>query len=147
MHLVPIPCRYEDLDQLAPLWMPFLPAIAKRTKQPIAELLGKIARFEVQVALVWDGKQAHALIGLHIVRQGDELVGEIIWLTGRNVKTWLHLLPELERYLRDCGCAIIRPLCRPGWSRLIKGSGYRITHYQMEKRLWAAPAANNPSKP
>jgi hypothetical protein len=148
LDFCPIPLRLEDLDRTSSLWMPFLPDISKRTKEPLAELIGKIGRFDVQIALVWDGQQkkAHALVGLRIVRQGDELVGEIVWLTGRGVKAWLHLLPQMEQYLRDCGCAIIRPICRPGWLRLIKDKGYRVTHYQMEKRLWDQ-ANRHPPKP
>lgn len=96
-----------------------------------------VIREEVQPALVWDedSKQARALVGIRTCRCGDDLIGEIVWLTGRGMKDWLHLLPQLEEYLRHLGCVTIKPICRPGWARMIKGHGYKITHYVMEKKL------------
>lgn len=136
MHLVPIPTTREDLLTWHQHWTPFLPRIAQRTGESIDELFDLIENFQVQVALVWDGERAHALVGLRIVPRGKELVGDIVWLTGHGRKEWTHLLPELERYLKEhCHCTVIRPICRPGWSRLIKSQGYKTTHYVMEKTL------------
>jgi hypothetical protein len=135
LHFVPIPNTKEATDESFPIWFPFLASITRRSKEPIEELLGQIARREVQLALVWDGEKAHALIGIRLIRRGKDLIGEIVWLTGKGVRQWLPLLSELEQYLRDIGCIEIRPICRPGWSRLIKGRGYKITHYHMEKVL------------
>jgi len=136
MHLVPIPTTHADLWAWHKHWMPFLPKIAQRSGESIDELFDLIEQFQVQIALVWDGEKAHALVGLRVVRRGNDLVGDIVWLTGTARKEWQHLLPDLERYLKEhCRCSVIRPICRPGWSRLIKPQGYRTTHYMMEKTL------------
>ena len=136
LEFLPIPTTREYLEAWAPHWLPFLPDIAKRTKETFPYLLGRVARGEVQIALVWDGQRAHALIGMQYQKRNDDLIAEIIWLTGRGMKQWLHLLPQMEKYLKEhVGCAEIRPICRPGWWRLVKGHGYRITHYMLEKTL------------
>jgi hypothetical protein len=134
--LVPVPTTAEWLNKTAPHWLPFLPGISRRSKEPIESLLNQIGRFEVQLALVWDNGKAQALVGIRLVRRGEDLIGEIVWLTGNGMRDWLHLLPQLEQYLKQhLGCVAIRPICRPGWSRLIKGRGYKITHFMMEKPL------------
>ena len=93
----------------------------------------------MQPILIWDDaeQRAVALIGMRYTTRGDELLAEDgVKLTGRDRKAWQHLLPELERYLREhVGCVAVRPLCRPGWSRFLKTRGYRTTHVQMEKKL------------
>jgi hypothetical protein len=133
MHFVPL--QFEDLNKLFLLWSPFLEDISKRSKEPLEQLFAAIKRREVQIALVWDGNKAYALVGMRFVRRGGDVIGEIVWLTGKGMKQWQHLLPEMEQYLRDRGCAEIRPICRPGWARLLKAKGYRITHYVMERTL------------
>lgn len=135
MHFVPIPTTLQYVTATSEHWLPFIPGISRGSKEPINSILGRIARCEVQIALVWDGKQAHAIVGIQFVRRGEELIGEIIWLSGKGMRKWRHLLPELEQYLRDMGCKVSRPICRPGWSRFIEPQGYRTTHYVMEKVL------------
>jgi hypothetical protein len=133
MHFVPL--QFEDLDRLFPIWSPFLDGISKRSKEPLEQLFAAIRRREVQIALVWDGSKAQALIGIRFVHRGADVIGEIVWLTGNGMKQWQHLLPEMENYLKARGCVEIKPICRPGWSRLLKTKGFKITHYVMEKPL------------
>ena len=133
MQLIPIP--FDDLDKTAFHWFPFLPAISKRSKETVVNLLGQIKRHEVRIALVWDGQQARALIGVRIIRRGDDLIGELCWTTGQGMREWQHLLDVLEQLLKDAGCVEIRPICRLGWTRFLKSRGYKTTHMMMEKVL------------
>lgn len=138
MKLIPVPTTPQWLEIYFPHWSPFLPHIAKRSKETVGALLGQVARIEVQPVLIWDeaADRAVALLGIAYHRRGDDLIAELKWATGRDMKRWTHLLGDLESYLKHhVGCREIRPLCRPGWSRLLKQHGYRITHYQMEKVL------------
>lgn len=138
MQLIPIPLTDGHLNGLFPYWSAFLPHIAKRSKETVAELLAQVARRDVQPFLIWDETQNKpvALLGTRYHKRGNELIAEIVWTTGTGMKRWTHLLADLERYLAEhVGCVEIRPVCRPGWSRLLKRHGYRITHYTMEKRL------------
>ena len=138
MHFVPIPTTEKALRDSSQHWLPFLPMIAKRSKESIEQLLDRIVSGYTEIALIWDDDkvEAQALIGIQYVKCGDELVGEITWTAGRGMREWEHLVSEVERYLRErMHCAIMRPVCRPGWSRMMKNHGYRTTHYVMEKRL------------
>jgi hypothetical protein len=143
MHFVPIPTDHRYLKIWEQHWLPWVVKISRDTGESLEDLFRLILTFEVQVALVWDDKQqkAHALVGIRTCRRGEDVVGEIIWLTGENMKAWRQLLPQLEQYLRDIGCSYIRPLNRPGWAPFLKDNGYKVTHYIMEKPLWADQAA------
>ena len=148
MDLVPIPVTTEYLRQSEPLWLPFLERISQRTGEPVASLYDRIMREEVQPILVMDGKEARALCGVCFYMREDEKIAQWQWMTGTGRKDWEHLLPIMERFMADMGAAICEPVCRKGWSRLLKRCGYEITghrddgHVVMEKRLWA-PAVNN----
>jgi hypothetical protein len=135
VHFVPIPTTHAELNKAYPLWFPFLADISRRSKEPVSDLLAQIARLEVELALIWDGEKAHALVGIRYRQRGDEVVGEICWLTGKGMHNWRHLLPEIEQYLTRRGCNEIKPICRPGWAPFLKQHGYHITHLMMEKKL------------
>ena len=138
MKLVPIPTTVEALRDTIQHWSPFLPDIAKRSKEPVAELIAKVARRDVQPILIWDeiANKATALLGIAYHKRGDDLIAELIWTTGKHREQWQDLLPELERYLREhVGCAALRPICRPGWKPFLKQRGYHETHVMMEKVL------------
>jgi hypothetical protein len=137
LRLVPVPLTQQQLRAWAPHWLQFLPAIARRSKETPLALIDQIMRKQVRLVLVWDDetKKASALVGVRLHMRGDDLIGELIWLAGHGRKDWQHLLPDLEQLLRAAGCVECRPLCRPGWSKILKAAGYRLTHVQMEKSL------------
>jgi hypothetical protein len=137
VKLIAVPIDDAALQASAPHWMQFLPMIAKRSKEPLTTLLDRIMRKEMRLALVWDEatEDAKALIGVRLHYRGDDLIAEWLWMAGHGRMQWQHLLPELENLLRDAGVKECRPLCRPGWSRLLKQHGYKLTHMQMEKVL------------
>jgi hypothetical protein len=138
MRLLPVPMTDEHLQVWMPHWSPFLPAIAKRSKEPLRALLAKVAQKHVQPILAWDeqAKKAVALAGISYHRRGDDLIAEWVWMAGTDRADWVWLLPELERYLKEhVGCAAIRPICRPGWKKFLQQYGYHETHVTMEKVL------------
>jgi len=135
VDFVPLPLKLDVLKDLAPLWLPFLLDVSKRSKEPLADLVGQVTRFEVELALVWDGERPRALVGIRYRRRGDDVIGEIIWLTGKDMKRWRDLRPRLESYLRERGCSEIKPICRPGWRPFLEQAGYHVTHLVMEKKL------------
>jgi len=141
VNLVPIPTTPEYIHATYHLWSPFLPDIAKRSIWSIEDLLTKLCKIEVQPVLVVDEATPVALLGISFVKDGEELVGELVWLTGRQRHEWQHLVAELERYLRDMRCVKCRPICRRGWQKFLEAHGYeRIgsnddRHVIMEKVL------------
>ena len=52
MRLVPVPIDFDALKASAPLWLPFLPSIARRTKETVPELIRKVTHFEVRLTLI-----------------------------------------------------------------------------------------------
>jgi hypothetical protein len=151
LRLIPIPITDEALLASAPHWLPFLPKIARRSKEPIEQLVDRIMQKQVRIALVWDDPpvgaggqatgKAMALLGVTMHMRGPDIIAEWIWMAGTGRKQWEHLLSELEQMLREAGCVECRPLCRPGWRKILERAGYKLTHVQMEKRLWAEAAA------
>ncbi len=138
MHFVPIPTTHEHLRASSRHWLPFLEKISKRSHESVEEMLDQIAAGLVHLALVWNDetKTACALLGMQFRKNGDDLVGEIHWLTGRGMKEWRTLLPELKAYLKThVGCTVIKPICRPGWEPYLKAEGFKKTHIMMEMRL------------
>jgi hypothetical protein len=135
MQLVPIPTTSEYLNGTFHLWSPFIPAIASRSPWSTDELLGKVSRHEVQLVLIWDDNRVIALLGITIVEDNGERVGELSWVTGKARQDWQHLLAELEAYLRDhVRCRRCRPISRPGWRKLLAANGYRHVGYSRDRR-------------
>ena len=135
MRLEPVP--HALLADLAPLWLPFLPSIARRSKESVQELYRKVMDREVWLTLVWDDatNKPVALIGVRFHMRGPDMIAEWLWMTGHNHRAWIDLLPEFEQLLRKAGAVEIRPLCRPGWAKILKAAGYKVTHIQLEKSL------------
>jgi hypothetical protein len=141
MQFVPIP--HVHLGQLASFWIPFVERVAKRSGRDFDDLQREVMSGEVIVCLAWDenAKEAKAAGGIRPVVRGKDRVAEIVWLTGHDMKSWVHLFPQLERFVSDpveiggLGCTIVKPIVRPGWSKILKTHGYRVTHAVMEKQI------------
>src|SRR5262245_17618991 len=103
MQLLPIPQTDEYLDGMFPYWSRFLPDIAKRSKEPIATLLQRVASKEVQPILAWDetANEPVGLAGIRYHMRGNDRIAEWLWMTGHNRASWMPLLAELERYLKE----------------------------------------------
>lgn len=130
------PVRLDELVATAPDWLPFLPSIARRTKESVQELARKVMAYEVRLTLLMDDDDKPvALFGVRLHMRGNDLIAEWVWMTGRNYKAWAHMLPEFEQLLKLAGVVECRPICRPGWVKILKPAGYRLTHYTMEKVL------------
>ena len=132
LKLVPIPS--SALEGTEPEWMPFVTAIARRIRCHPEQLRQQVLSNAVHVILIWDNeaKKSVFLIGTQITLRGDDRIGELVWATGS--LDGFALFDELERYHREhLGCAGMKAVARPGWSRLLKGKGYRVTHVVMEK--------------
>ena len=136
LHLVPLPL--DSVADAVGIWAPFIERIAKRDDRPVEELLAEVCSGNVHLILAWDSeeKKAHAVMGVRFVDAGKEHIAEVVWLTGQGREQWTPLLDDLEIYLREHqACTRSRMICRPGWLESLKSSGYKTTHYVMEKGL------------
>lgn len=136
LALVPIPP--DMLEGTAAHWWPYILKISERDKCDPAEKQRMLVTGEAQAFLVWDdvAKRPQAFLGVRYLKRGAEPIAELIWLMGENRAAWAHLFADLETYLRDHqGCKAIRAIARPGWSKHLKSSGFRLTHNVMEKEL------------
>ncbi len=136
LHLVPIPPDY--LDGAKQHWSPYVASIAERAHNDPAEMARMLYSGEAQAFLVWDseGNKSQAFIGVEYRVSTKGRVAQIIWLMGENRATWVHLIDDLEAYLRtEQHCVAVRPIARRGWAKLLKLNGYRETHVVMEKAL------------
>lgn len=134
--LVPIPPDYLEGSRV--YWARFVFAIAERGRLDPLEMERMLFVGEAQAFLIWDDetKKPQAFVGVRYMRRADGRIGELIWLTGENRNAWVHLFADLEKYLREHqGCIAIKAIARPGWSKLLKASGYRMTHLTMEKEF------------
>lgn len=57
---------------------------------------------------------------------------EFIGLVGKHVDKWIHLDAELKAKAKEMGYDVIRPIAPPGWSRFLKGRGWKMTHVILE---------------
>jgi len=136
LALVPIPP--DCLEETRNTWARFVYAIAERSRNDPLEMERMLFAGEAQAFLVWDpdiGKPI-AFLGVRYMRRADGRVGELIWLMGENRKAWTHLITELETYLREHQhCVAIKAIARPGWAKVLKAHGYRLTHQVTEKEF------------
>ena len=134
--LVPIPVEF--LDGSKNLWWPYIQAISQRSGNDPAEKVRMLYAGEAQAFFVYDdeARKAFAFLGVRYVLRGQERQAELIWLMGEHRATWAHLFTDLQTYLRDAeGCKSIKAIARPGWSKILKHHGFRLTHLVMEKEL------------
>jgi hypothetical protein len=62
-------------------------------------------------------------------------VCEVLACVGDDRPAWEPLLDHVEAWARAQGCALMQPIARPGWERVLAKRGYRKTHVMLEKKL------------
>ena len=79
--------------------------------------------------LVWDGKEIRgvAVTGLG---GGD---CEIIACAGHDVRSWIHLIKDIEQYARNEGRKYVSIIGRRGWARVLPD--YKQTAVVLRKEL------------
>ena len=135
-----------QLREIAPAEIPDLwPAIRDRVASCCARSGGKYQQVDVlehvlmrrmDLWLVEDDADAiHALALTEIAAYPRIAVCKLLACTGDDARRWVDLLPTLEAWAKSRGCAVLEPICRPGWERQLKSQGYRKTHVVLEKSL------------
>jgi hypothetical protein len=138
MLLVHVPAG--DLTEIhwsEPAFMPLIEHIADLMKCDRLEIIRQIIEHETQLHIVSDEKRLRAVILTQLLLRhgGDGTNCRVMAIAGDDMAGWLHLLPDLEAWAKAQGCKIMEPLARPGWRKLLKPYGYRMTHVLLEKEL------------
>ena len=60
---------------------------------------------------------------------------ELIACVGDDRGAWERLLDDIEAWAKANGAALMQPIARPGWERVLAPRGYRKTHVMLEKVL------------
>lgn len=76
---------------------------------------------------------AEAVAISEILQYPRALVFSIILCTGQDRERWKSHRLTMERWAREQGCQISRPVTRKGWAKEL--DDHRLTHYVWEKRL------------
>lgn len=135
-----------QLHAVAPQAIPDLwPAIRDRIMSCCARSGGKYEPLDVLEHLLvrrmdlWlvkdDADAIHALALTEISAYPRITVCKLLACTGDDARRWVDLLPTIEAWAKARGCAVVEPVCRPGWERHLKSMGYRKTHVVLEKTL------------
>jgi hypothetical protein len=91
-----------------------------------------------QLWLAWDEEAKDKLKGVMVSRiiiRPNTKVANIFICTGKQRKLWQDRLHEVEKWAKSNKCTHFETYARPGWSKLLKQKGYKITHYLLEKKL------------
>lgn len=85
----------------------------------------------------WVVKKDEKIIAVWLTEIRKTAVKEFVMIvaTGQEMKEWADFLPSLEKYAIANGCKKMVGVARPGWEKILKPSGYKKTHVQMEKFL------------
>ncbi len=83
--------------------------------------------------LAWDGSAIKAAATTALIRTDADLVCVLTACGGEEMNLWLPLLPMIEQYARDEGCACMRIYGRKGWARVLPD--YTIEHVILERSL------------
>lgn len=98
-------------------------------------ILDALSSGHYRLAVVLDGESVRAAMVWQPIHWKTGLKEfEVIGLTGKGMRDWLHLDDELKKRVFEIGFDVIRPYARPGWSRVMKSRGYVTTHVIMEYR-------------
>jgi len=79
--------------------------------------------------LAYDGKAIKAAAASHLT----DKVCTITACGGEDMKVWLPLFAQIEKYAKDEGCRCVRIYGRKGWLRVLEG--YETKHVIMERAL------------
>jgi hypothetical protein len=135
MKLVTIPGG--EAGKYAPLWWPIIQKAAMAggvSNEELEQIQNGIMQLHV---IVDDAPDTKAVIGTRTYRRGDIQIGEIAVCAGAEMASWIHLLPDLERTMRDLYGAqrIVVEKGRPGWRRALAQYGYHTTRVCFERKL------------
>lgn len=102
----------------------------------VASIIDGLMAEKYQLWLIWDEElkkpKGCAVTQILIYPTGLKAL-DLIIVTGRHRKDWVHLMADLEQFGRNEGCGINQAMARPGWEKELPD--YNKSHVLLEKVL------------
>lgn len=134
MRLLPVPP--EHLETAFQILHREIESIATRSngRMLVEDILAMAMQGEIVAWVVADERAVLVAIVLAEIRvYPRRKVCRLVGCAGRDRKSWLHLLSEIERWAASVGCTQMQAEARKGWAGEL--SDYRVTHLTLEKDL------------
>ena len=101
----------------------------------VDEVKAKLKNGHAQMWLAWNGAEADAVCVTFLEQTTKGKHCHIWIMVGRDRESWQPLMAELEQWAKREGCNRMRHEARPGWSKILKASGYQMPHVCLEKEI------------
>lgn len=128
-----------DRDGIVRQWDiigPMINDVAERSRGrwTLPTIMAEILEGRWQLFVVLSDGRVRAVIATELYRElSGKLFCGIRFCTGETVRDWIGLLPVLEAWARDEGCAAIDGWCRKGWAKHLPD--YTMSHVLLEREL------------
>jgi len=130
--------KYISKNDIDDNWQKALPLLDRAClrsgeRYNAEDLRNLIKTGDFQLWLVMDNDFAVAALVTEMLYWPKLRELRMIIMVGDKMEKWLDLLPLIERYAKDIGCAKISGVARAGWGKMLKH--YQKTHVFLEKDL------------
>ena len=128
----------QDLERAVIAVTPLLIKVANRTKGDVTfpGIVRRLQTSEWQLWLIGNDSGVLACLGTQInFRDDGQKAFCVTFLSGSDMKSWLHLLEDLEKWALAQGCIRSTITARKGFARMLPD--YRAYHVELEKDLLA----------
>lgn len=131
-----MPIRPDTIDIWWPKILPWAEDFCQHS-QGSYDTVYILERIRAARMLAWIIMKGEEIFGVCLTEIRITKIKEciIIVCTGRDMASWKHLLPTIEKYATLMECKKIVAVARPGWERIFKPYGYSKTHVQLERDL------------
>jgi len=125
-------------DHVAELWPILKPAFDsfadRATVGATHEYLADCLMKKRQCWIVHDG--GVKAVALTEVSEGERKIVDLTHCYGEGREGWQEeLVEEIRNWAKSIGAVHFRAVCRPGWTKFLKGMGMRETHRIMEQDI------------
>lgn len=131
MNLYGVPSH--EVDDVWPKVAPFIEEAVKYCdgKWTALDVLEAIQKQEAQLFLVVD-QSIHAAVVTQIQKYPSKKVLTILFLGGRGMPEWVHLVSEIERWAKELECDSLEVWGRYGWGKIL---GWKKTSTVISKNI------------
>lgn len=123
------------LHEMWPMLAPDVVAVVDRARErwTVAHIAEMLITGQWQTWIVWDG-EIQAVLATELYHEPSDLkCARAVFVGGRDMKRWAHLMSDLEDWARSEGCARFDMIISKGIAKHFPE--YRMSHVLLEKDL------------